>query len=283
MSKKDMSIVQKFEAELQAIDDIVVNNDLAESNTQGGFTAAFRRAQSMKELTEMITPEMMKPVMFLMNTKLGFLTDKDPAKGASQTYSEDVVKRVIMEATLRGFPLIGNCLNIIAGNFYATKEGLEYRLRETKNLKFETVMGIPQVNGQRATVEATVKGTHNGEVFKITRLYPIRVNKGMGDDGLIGKAKRRIYGELYNHITVSTTTFDGDVEDTGSARDVAPKQADATVITDANANAVLDAVQEARGGIIEAEAIVTPQPQQDTTDTLDVDYMAREFGKYGEK
>src|SRR4051794_38820181 len=93
------------------------------------FAEELALAQAMTDIKALLTPEVMRPIMALMNSDLGFRTDKDPSvwnkrdNKYNEAYSVDVVRNVVIEARLRGFHTINNEFNIIAGRFYGTKNG----------------------------------------------------------------------------------------------------------------------------------------------------------------
>src|SRR4051812_16683052 len=68
----------------------------------GSFEAELGVAQAMNDLRLALTDEMMAPVMALMNTDLGFRTDRDPSQIDSKTgqpfkpYSVAVVRECVI-------------------------------------------------------------------------------------------------------------------------------------------------------------------------------------------
>ena len=90
-----------------------------------GFERAYATAKSIEVLKTLLTPEYMAPIMNLQGNRLGFKTDKDKSGG----YPIDHVKNCLIEAVLTGLQPVGNQFNIIAGQMYATKEGLGYLLQ----------------------------------------------------------------------------------------------------------------------------------------------------------
>src|SRR5436309_85981 len=65
--------------DLAGIDAVVKDCSLATLEGQGQFERALKLAHGMNRLREMITDQMMaQSIMPLMNTKLGFRTDRDP-------------------------------------------------------------------------------------------------------------------------------------------------------------------------------------------------------------
>ena len=87
--------------------------------------SAFVAAEVVQGLRNALTPEVVNAVFVpLANTKIGFLTDRDPAKGYSgPEYSADVIRDAIIDGASIGLLPIGNQMNIIAGRMYPKKEG----------------------------------------------------------------------------------------------------------------------------------------------------------------
>lgn len=190
---------------------------LSVTGNQGlqGFHKAFLMASGIEQLRALLTPEYMAPIMKLQGSKLGFRTDKDivdykPGPG----YSMDIVKNCVIEAVLNGLQVTGNQFNIIAGNMYPTKEGIGYVLNNFKGLSYQVICGLPRMNneGTSAAVEVSIKWNLNGDDNEAVVPIPIRVNKAMGIDAIIGKATRKGRAWLLSRITGSEVT-DGEVED----------------------------------------------------------------------
>lgn len=64
----------------------------------------FVLARGMQALRELLTPDIMKDVRALMNTPLGFRTDRDPARG-EKPYDDDTVRDAVIAALMGGLPL----------------------------------------------------------------------------------------------------------------------------------------------------------------------------------
>jgi hypothetical protein len=175
-----------------------------------GFEKAYLIAKAAGELKAYLTPEYMKPIMDLQGNKLGFKTDKDFEGG----YREDIVKNCLIEAVLTGVQPFGNQFNIIAGNCYITKEGFGYLLANFPGLEYEIIPALPRINGERSSAAIVMKivWTLNGKVKEREIDFPIRMNKAMGTDAVIGKATRKARAWLYNTIT-GKEIGDGDVMD----------------------------------------------------------------------
>jgi len=166
-------------------------------------------SNAISELKELLIPEYMKPIMNLQGNKLGFKTDKDASGG----YNEGVVKNCLIEAVLFGLQPTGNQFNIIAGNMYATKEGMGYLLSKIPGLKYDIIPELPRINSQSAAVVMNIEwilgSIHNSKKIDI----PIKVNQYMGADAILGKATRKARKWLYDTIT-GTEIPEGDISDT---------------------------------------------------------------------
>jgi len=172
---------------------------------------AIQLATGMQMMRAALTDEVVQRVfMPLQGSKLGFRTDKDTQGG----YPLQVVRDVATEAMIRGFQLVGNEVNIIAGNFYATKEGFERKVAEFPGLtQLELDVGVPHVKEGGALVPyyATwlLNGVPGGLVCDqvkvgeqvVDRRIPIRVNERMGIDAILGKAKRKFCARVYERLS----------------------------------------------------------------------------------
>jgi hypothetical protein len=166
-------------------------------------------SNAIHELKELLTTEYMTPIMNLQGNKLGFKTDKDSSGG----YTEPIVKNCLIEAVLFGLQPTGNQFNIIAGNMYATKEGMGYLLSKISGLKYDIIPELPRINAQSAAVIMNIEWTMSS-VTKSKKIdIPIKVNAYMGTDAILGKATRKARKWLYDTIT-GTEIPEGDITDT---------------------------------------------------------------------
>ncbi len=213
MDKKPKQELQKIElpTAIETVSDklntsvmSVINNDAAV-----GFKKAYTVSIAIKELKTLLTPEYMTPIMELQGNKLGFKTDKDKDGG----YKEEIVKNCLIEAVLFGLQPTGNMFNIIAGNTYATKEGLGYLLSKISGLQYDIVAELPRIKDASAAVVMNIEWTLGG-VSRTQKIdIPIKVNNFMGTDAVLGKAIRKARKWLYDTITGSEIP-EGDVVDT---------------------------------------------------------------------
>jgi len=177
---------------------------------QPPFMQAIRMAYGIRTIKEALPdPFIRDNFMPLQNSALGFLTDK-----ADGGYPIEVVRDVLCEALLRGFMPVGNEFNIIAGRFYGAKNGFERIVREfpgMRDLWFE--LGVPHMAGDKGALVPCVARWHfegvEDELLCIDKTkdggidarIPVRVNSGMGADGILGKATRKMYARIYQRLT----------------------------------------------------------------------------------
>ncbi len=206
-----MSEIAKTENKLELLGKELNKNVFKVISSDGleGFEKAFLIATAAGELQKLLTTEYMKPIMALQNNRLGFKTDK-PEGG----YPEHVVKNCLIEAVLMGVQPFGNQFNIIAGNCYITKEGFGHLLSKEKGLDFEIVPTLPRINADStsAAIVMKIEWTKGGTKKTRDLDIPVKMNKFMGTDAVIGKATRKARAWLFNTIN-GIEISDGDVQD----------------------------------------------------------------------
>ena len=189
----------------------------------------FRIAAAARALNQLITDDMMEDVMSLQNTPVGFLVAENDKAGNPINLPVATVKRVMIEATIKGLRMVGNEVNVFAGGkVYAAQAGLMRLVREWPGISDIRVNLYPsESRGQHRVVQCRASFVLDGEtrVFDFTgdRAIPIRVNAGMGEDAIQGKAKRKLFAKLYeslcgvSHELVEDDNFDT-VEVAGSSK-----------------------------------------------------------------
>ena len=204
----NLAISEKFQtlsAELNTTVMSVINSEAV-----SGFEKAYTVATAIGKLNEALTPEYMKPILALQGNRLGFKTDKDKDGG----YDAVTVKRCLIEAVLMGLQPYGNEFNIIAGNAYATKEGLGSVLKNFKGLSYEIIPGVPNMKASDGNAEVImgIKWMLNEAKQEREIKFVIKVNAYMGADAVIGKATRK--ARKWLHDTISGFEIpEGDVAD----------------------------------------------------------------------
>lgn len=200
---------EKFEVALRdasAID--IVNN----------FGAAFNAARVITLLREALTDEVMARVfMPLMNTKVGFRTDRDgkPDKNGrtKPLYDVPTVRDAIIDAAIIRLLPTGNQFNIISGTMYPTKEGYTVLL---KKIGAKYVIDVQQDRSQNpafAEFPCKITYSYNGEKNCLTINATVRRDQYSSNDQLRGKAERRAKKALYEYLT---GTDYGEADETSS-------------------------------------------------------------------
>jgi hypothetical protein len=107
------------------------------------------------------------------------------------------------------------------------------------------------MNGKECRLERIIKktpdgGTHDGRI-------PVRVNKAMGVDAILGKAERKMLAAIRKEVTGSQHDPDGDVDDVHDA-DVIDGEVVSSELTPAAEKAAVDTAQAAHEGSQETVA-----------------------------
>ena len=180
----------------------------------GSFAEEITVALAVQSIRDSLTHEVMLPVMALMNTDIGFKTDRDPKQinpktgQANTPYPLEVVKDCFIESRLRGFHVCGNEWNIIAGRFYGCKAGFRRKLTDGKTFpglsNFSDTYEVPRLvpdasgNPRGAIVKCRATWKLKGEQCSIEREFPIKVNSMMGSDAILGKAQRKLCAAVHD-------------------------------------------------------------------------------------
>lgn len=182
------------------------------------FGAAFTAVGVVKLLREALTDEVMHEVfMPLMNTKIGFLTDRDPSKPDKKTgqpptpYPVPVVRDCLIDALAMGLMPTGNQMNILAGKMYPTKEGYSALLSRL-GVKYICEVGLDESepSAKAARIQVVINYSYNGEKSKIATVATVKKDGYSSLDQLRGKAERRGKKILYEYLTGCDMGEDGE-------------------------------------------------------------------------
>ena len=169
--------------------------DLTKQDTTG-FEISIYAAQALNSVRELFTDDMLREVRKLENSRMGYLTDRDPNRAKPgekvQPYSDQVVKDCLIEGALRGFRWMGNEINIIASSFYPTKDGLLRKIREQVQGYREEVEPITQYSVGNCQIRVEATWFRNGKKEKTEGVACVRVNNGMNVDAIRGKAEAKL-------------------------------------------------------------------------------------------
>ena len=211
-----------------AVDGAVESCQLATIADMAPLQMAIARAAGLKQLKALLSREVVEDVfMPLQGSHLGFRTDRDkPKDNGPDHYPWEDVRDVMISALLHGFRPVGNEVNIIAGNAYFTKEGMERRVKEFPGLTdFELMAEIPRQiseGGAVVTVRATWKLNGIPDRYDAALMkdadgerdlrIPVKMNRGMGLDAVAGKAERKFLARVLGRLQ-GRSIPDGDVGD----------------------------------------------------------------------
>jgi hypothetical protein len=193
---------------------------------------ALLTARAVEMLAAALDDRVMDRILPLMNTKVGFMTDRGPHNTKNpQPYDKATVRRVLVEALLKGFLPFNNEFNIISGGFYGARNGWQRKCEEIRGLTdLDVSPGVPVVREGRTVVRVRATWKMDGHRKELVgadgqagRVFPIQTNSYSTDDNTIGKAYAKAYRAVYQYATGTRLTEDDDAPPPGSA---APENGD---------------------------------------------------------
>jgi hypothetical protein len=176
------------------------------------------------------SPEIRQVIMSMVNNRLGFTTDRTPAilarnqrngKYPNRPYSYEELVDPIVEGLLKGYRISNNEINIIAGQFYAAKNGNFRRIMEHPGLTNFAYNNEPPIfasDFKTARVKLWAVWKVGDDAFSIgirpddQLTLQIRVNAGMGDDAVVGKAHAKLFKRVLERLTGLSVPESTDVE-----------------------------------------------------------------------
>lgn len=180
--------------------------DAASLQIVNNFGAAFTAVNVIALLREALTDEVMNKVFIpLMNTKVGFLTDRNGRPNSrgevKPTYNVAIVRDAIIDAVSIGLLPTGNQFNIISERMYPTKEGYTALLRKLGVKYFIDVSYDKSQTQGFAEIPCKISYEHNGEKNAFSVVATVKKDSYSSADQLRGKAERRAKKALYEYIT----------------------------------------------------------------------------------
>ena len=191
------------------------------AEVMGGYNPledCIKQAALINAVTRWITqPEIQKMVLTLMDSPMGFITDR---RQKTDKYPPTVVIACITQGMMAGARITGNEINIIAENAYLTKQFYSRKIDEFDNGIFKVVaknmeLSEFEISGNMVSTEACVKytiralkpmdGMKEGQSKELDfmRHIQMRIKSEKYDtpDGWEGKAERKIYKKLYTYLS----------------------------------------------------------------------------------
>lgn len=186
----------------------------------GSMADTLALAVATAEIEKALTAEIIKPLMSLQGKPFGFMCDKQ--------YPEAVVKQCAVQALIQGVPMAGNCINIIAGRAYVTKEGFTFLIDEIQAVggisHFKYDIGLPhghEVRGKTskgndiivAKVQATASWKQNGVKQEISTTFPCKGDAWSSEDSYQGKAERKLKRKCFERMKGIAMAVELDIDD----------------------------------------------------------------------
>jgi hypothetical protein len=271
---------------------------VALANTQGHMERAFLLATGIDRIRAALTDQVMGHFLKLMNSPLGFTTDRPGTKNP-QPYDIDTVRDCLIASLLSGFYPVNNEWSIISGKFYGGKNGYIRKVAEITDLTdLDVVPSTPVLHEGRTVVRVMgtwklkgVPGSLVDSSGKPGRVFSISQNAGSTDDNTIGKALRKAYKAIWDKINGSATSLpDMDEESTAltSAQPLPPvgrqslkpptngaaKPAPALTDETLKQQAAKEVFDEKTGEVLSDKPIAAPAAEQKTAAASQLDEAA---------
>lgn len=182
--------------------------------------------KAISTLRNLLTDKVMAEIMPLMNTPIGFKTDKTKA---NELYTVPQVRDVLVVALLKGFSWVNNEINIIAGQFYGTQAGYERKFREIDGISdVDIAPGVPALHNGQMCCRVGLRWRLNGSPRELLgpdgkpgMTFAIITHQGTSPDNVVGKAKRKAWKAAYELVTGSRQTEPDDSQELTPAAEAA--------------------------------------------------------------
>ncbi len=198
------------EAALLKLDEAAAQGSQLTRTLKASFAGGLAIARVAQQIRLALTPELVaEAIMPLKECDFGWRTD-------GKNYTIEQIRDAWIDAALKGAVPVNNEVNIISGRAYLAKNYFTRMIREYPGLTdFVAIPGKVTMLPNGALVEYMATWKLNGKPMQLARTgasaIPVRLNAGMGADGALGKAERKIKAGVFAQLTGST--FDDDGED----------------------------------------------------------------------
>lgn len=194
--------VSKKEQQLVKLEKAVADNSIVDIAKLDPVRQAMALSKGLTEVAKALDP-LMDEFLPLAGSPLGFRLDGQ--------YGKPELRASMVEATLRGLPLVGNHFNVIQGRAYVTKEGYEFLVRNHPSVfnlqhdvlqpeEIKPVKGTKDVAAHMPFVANWVDS--QGTEHELRTTVYVRMYGGNSSfyDGLVGKATRRGLKKVYESL-----------------------------------------------------------------------------------
>lgn len=192
-------------------------------SADGDITRGTLMGLAVNAIRQSLTPEIMAPMMTLVNTPLGFMSDR-PNKKNPSPYPLEVVRDCLAESLILGFRPVGKEWMIFHGNLFGCQAGWERKLCEAPGVSnVEIIPGraitLPDGRfGIRIGVSWKMYGVADclrGPDGKPGREYTLKMESYETFEQLTGKAIARALRAAFKQAT-NSTFLPTEAEDTGT-------------------------------------------------------------------
>ncbi len=220
-----------------------VQNEVNTLSKNNSLVSCLSAASAMYMLDQVLTDEVVHTYFIpLMNTRAGFLTDRNPNKvrrgsQPATPYTIAEVRACLKDAILKGLLPIGNQFNIISGSVYITREGYT-ALLSRMGVKHRIIPSQLADRDGYAVYSCRIEAmTAQGERISYTNEVLFKRGQYDSDALLQGKAYARSVKSLWTYVSgldsgdaVEDDAVERVIED-APAVDVTPTQAGQQVQT----------------------------------------------------
>lgn len=200
MSEENKKEIDKYS--IVRLELINVTNNAQSLTLVQNAGAAFEAVVIVKKLRDILTNQLMEEVyMPLMNSKIGFLTDKPTKSNPTEKYSIEIVRDCLIDAIGFGLLPTFNQFNIIAGKMYPTKEGYAAKLKQY-GVKYFLSFGLDKgATAGFAEIPVKINYSIGEEKSDFSIVAVVKKDTYSSYDQLKGKAERRAKKALYEYVT----------------------------------------------------------------------------------
>lgn len=194
-------LLKELSSNITAMNQLISDCKILTSNISE-YEKSLLYGSYLVQIKNQISGKVLEIIKDLMNTGLGFKTDKP-------TYPDETIKNCVTQAIMHGLRIHGNEFNILGGNFYATKEGLERivnrnpDLERKINIKPKGFKKSPETEIWSLDYEYDFKLKNQNEVKDEVKVF-VRGKQGNYEiplDAVLGKARRKVLKTIYNQMT----------------------------------------------------------------------------------
>lgn len=189
---------EAFELACEDVQALKIIDDFGKAFVAVGIVHKLREALSDEVMTQVFMP--------LMNTKVGFLTDRPQMKNGQivkPAYTINEVRDALIEGIMMGLTPTENRMNIIGGRAYPTNEGYTYLLKVNRVKYLLDTSFDKGINPTSAEIPVKINYEYEGKKSSFSIIATVKKDSYASQDALRGKAERKAKKSLFEYITGS--------------------------------------------------------------------------------